>query len=183
MLPQAVASRSSERWSHIWSDAERRVGAQPVALVDELARPADELVAGHAGPSPGADHRLAIRARPSRPGSGLPVADRRPVEPGDGQDAGHARRQERLVGGGQVGAGEPALDRPEPDPRAPAEQPGPGRARAGSRSRATAWRARAPVVGARRTRKMFAVVPSDRWSSMVRKSASSAPARRASRRA
>jgi len=37
--------------------------------------------------------------------------------------------------------------------------------------------------GERLTRKMLAVVPSDKWPSVVRKRASSAPARRASRRA
>ena len=37
MLPQAVASRSSDRWSQIWSEPSDGCGAEPVALVDELA--------------------------------------------------------------------------------------------------------------------------------------------------
>ena len=45
MLPHAVASRSSESWSQVWSAAQRRVRREPLALVDELAGAGDELVA------------------------------------------------------------------------------------------------------------------------------------------
>ena len=39
MLPQAVASRSSERWSQSGATASDGFGLQPLALVDELAGP------------------------------------------------------------------------------------------------------------------------------------------------
>ena len=69
MLPHAVASRSSDRWSQIWSEASDGLGPQPVALVDELARAGDELVARHVAFLADPDHRLAIRPRPRRPRS------------------------------------------------------------------------------------------------------------------
>ena len=82
MLPHAVASRSSERWSQIWSERERRVGLQPVALVDQLAGARRSARRGSRLPSSPRDHRLAVGPRPPRPRPGPAVADRRALERG-----------------------------------------------------------------------------------------------------
>ena len=85
--------------------AQRRVGLEALALVDQLAGPGDELVAGHVAAASSAtprDERLAVGARPQRPGAGPAVADRRALEARDRQDPGDAARDERLVGLGEV---------------------------------------------------------------------------------
>ena len=145
---------------------ERRVGLQPVALVDQLAGRRRSARRGSCARPRRPDHRLAVRPRPPRPRPGPAVADRRALEPGDRQDPGDAGRQERLVGRRQVGRRQAALDRPEADARRPSRAATTGSSRAGSRSRATASRAPAGHRRARRTRKMLAVVPSDRWPSI-----------------
>ena len=105
---------------------ERRVRAQPVALVDQLAGAGDEVVTGHAGPSPA--WIIASRSARARRVHGPGRHSRsRPRQTGDRQDPGYARAQERLVRRRQVRRREATLDRPEPDARTPAEQPRTGR--------------------------------------------------------
>ena len=55
------------------------------------------------------------------------IADRRAIERRHRQDARHARRQERLIRGGEVPVAQQRLDRAQSDPDRPAEQPRPGR--------------------------------------------------------
>ena len=70
------------------------------------------------------------------PGRPSPIGD--PSNDGHRQDPGHARGQEGLAGGREVGPRERALERAQPDPRAPVEQPrsgGAGQDRAIERGR------------------------------------------------
>ena len=158
-----------------------RVGREPLALVDELARvraTSSSRVIGAGHPAPRMNASRASRAR-ARPRPGQAVADRAALEPGDRQDAGDAGAQERLV---RAARGPPASASPRP-PSARRRRPSrsshvrvvPGQDRAVERGRR---QLRSP-----RTRKTLALVASDRWPSVVRNSASSAPARRASSRA
>ena len=162
--------------------AERRVGAQALALVDELAGRGDQLVARHASTSP----RIIAsrsRARPPGPRPGQAGPDRRALEAGHRQDAGDARGQERLVGGRQVGRCQAPLDRLGARPGRPSPGATSGWSRAGSRSRATAWRAPGRRPGRDGPGRCSRSWPPTGGRPTVRKSASSAPARRASRRA
>ena len=74
--PTPTTSRSSEQLEPGWSEPSDGSALQPVALLDELAGPGDELVAGHAARSPPPDHRLAVGPGAERPRSGPAVADR-----------------------------------------------------------------------------------------------------------
>ena len=149
MLPHAVASRSSDRCSHIWSEGSDGIACSrvPSSMSWRVARISSSRVTGPPQPR---NHRLAIRPRPTRPRSGPSVTDRGAVEPGHGQDPGHAGAQERLGGAAQVVATEVALDRPETDPLRPGEEPRPSRAgedRAVERRRRQLLGAIRPTVG------------------------------------
>ena len=132
MLPHAVDRRSSDSWSQIWSAPERRRGDEPVALVDQLPGPGDELVAGHGrrhagrrrGSSPRGRRGRAASTVPGRPSPiGAPsndVTGRIPATLDDRKASSAAARSL---------ASQPALERPQPDPRSPVEQPRSGRAR------------------------------------------------------
>ena len=115
-----------------------------------------------------AEHRLAVGAGAQRPRAGHAVADGVAVEPGDRQDPGDRRRHERLVAAASSsGVSQPSTGRrPTRPPSAGARS---ASCRAGSRSRAPASPAPRRRRARVRTRKMFAVVASDRWPDIVRK--------------
>ena len=186
MLPQAVAQQVVRQLEPDLERAQRRLRDEPLALVDRAGAsrrsarrgsPARVLaVADHrlaVGPGPAASTARAARRRSARPRSGSPAGS--PATLDDRNASSAAARSAR-------GRAAPSTGR-SPTRAAPGEQP---RARRPGQDRAVERRRRElerPRRRRGRTRKMLADVPSDRWSSMVRNRASSAPARRASSRA
>ena len=156
MLPHAA--RAGRRTAGARPAARRATGRPPAAR--PRRRAGASRGSARRGSRPrrlAADHRLAVGPGAPGPRPGPPVADRRAVERGHRQDPGHARRQERLVGVGEV---RPAPARPStgrsPTRGRPAEQPRPRRAgqdRAVERRRRQLER---PVARRRRTRNMLA---------------------------
>ena len=160
-------------------------GLESLALLDEPPGPGDQLRPRHraACDRPPRDTSSIQRSRASRtrrqtgPGGPSPIG--RAVERDDRQDAGDAAREERLVGGGEVGAarGAAPTGRSRRRPAMP-EQPGPHRAGQDRRRPAAASpaRRRGPRTGS-------PSCPRSGRRRASRKIASSAPARSASRRA
>ena len=183
MLPHAVESRSSDSWSHSWSApsdgcASSRSPSSMSWRVRVMSssrftrrprRRRGSSPRGRRGRAASTDR--AGRCRSGRRRTRSPAGSRPRSRRGTPRRAGQVRRSSA---GPRPDAGRRA--RPSASSH---ERVVPGRIAQSSDGVASSSTPSAAV----RTRNRFALVASDRWSSMVRKSASSAPARRASRRA
>ena len=185
MLPHAVARRSSESCSHtcIAPSDGRATRRSPSSMSCRVPAISSSRVTSARprlrGSSP--------RGRPVHDRSRVPAA-RQPIGAPSNAVTGRipATLDDRNASSAPARscALEPALERPQADTRAPVEQPRPGRAgqdRAVERRCRQLLRLRRPGSAGRG--RCSADVPSEMWSSIVRNSASSAPARRASSRA
>ena len=183
MLPHAVASRSSDRWSHIWSEASDGFARSrsPSSISWRVpAMRSSRVMPVH--PRPGSSPRDPLArggsmARARRPRSAPPAKRVTGRIPATLEHRNASSAAARSAGVRRASTGRSPTRGPQPSSQ---DRVVPGRIAQSSDGVASSGR---PSPVERRTRKMLAVVPSDRWSSTVRKSASSAPARRASSRA
>ena len=185
MLPHARDSRSSDSWSQVWSAPIEGAATSrsPSAISWRVRSMSSSRVTGSPvrGSSPWIIASRAARARsvhaPGRPSPiGAPSNDVTGRIPATLDDRKASRAAARSARVSAPSNGRNPAFAPQSSSH---DRVVPGRIAQSSEGVASS-RASPPEA---RTRKMLADVPSDRRSSTVRKSASSAPARRASSRA